>query len=88
MRMSIKFFKALIPTFISILTLVSVLSSHPALADRGVLPIEDAIIYQHGQVAAIAWRDGEEVPHPFRFHPWALQFQQRVWRYNGGPPSQ
>ncbi|MBS7609116.1 DUF2330 domain-containing protein [Candidatus Bathyarchaeota archaeon] len=38
-----------------------ILSPHPALGDRGVLPIDDVMIYQQGQVAAIAWRNGDEV---------------------------
>jgi len=37
------------------------LSAQPALCDRGVIPIEPAVIYQGGQLAAIAWRDGEEI---------------------------
>lgn len=45
---------------LSSLILISVLAQ-PALSDRGVIPIEPAIIYQTGQLAVIAWRDGEEI---------------------------
>ncbi|MEM3692749.1 MAG: DUF2330 domain-containing protein [Candidatus Bathyarchaeia archaeon] len=60
-NMEIKVERILIQTFFLTLTVLLVLSPRPALADRGALPIDDAIIYQHGQVAAIAWRNGDEV---------------------------
>jgi len=29
--------------------------------DRGVIPLESAVVYQNGQLAAIAWKGGEEI---------------------------
>jgi hypothetical protein len=33
----------------------------PVLADRGAIPIDDVVVYQEGQLVAIAWKDGEEI---------------------------
>lgn len=37
------------------------LALSPAIADRGAIPIDDVILYQESQIAAIAWKDGEEI---------------------------
>lgn len=39
---------------------ISILAQ-PTLSDRGVIPLEPAVVYQSGQLAAIAWRDSEEI---------------------------
>jgi len=37
------------------------LALSPVIADRGAIPMGDVILYQEGQIAAIAWKDGEEI---------------------------
>jgi len=46
-----------------LLAIISIggLALSPVLADRGAIPIDDVILYQESQLAAIAWKDGEEI---------------------------
>jgi len=41
--------------------MIGSLALSPVIADRGAIPIDDVILYQESQIAAIAWKDGEEV---------------------------
>ncbi|MBS7611840.1 DUF2330 domain-containing protein [Candidatus Bathyarchaeota archaeon] len=46
---------------LSALLLSISLLTQPTLCDRGVIPVEPAVVYQSGQLATIAWKDGEEI---------------------------